>query len=135
MTFSRWIRLSAAVCAAMWWMAMASPIAQVSSLQSPLEVPGQFSPVEPPSPDPFTGSANEICNDLIPCTDGATPQTDFSTFVPSLGTDESANEFQEPATPPDLGTVLNYIAIAIIVVGVPLRLYWYMQDRRKKDRP
>jgi hypothetical protein len=134
MTFSRWIRLSAAVCAVIWWLVMAGPTAPVSSWQSPLLFQSPLSPLEPPSPDPFTGAVNEMCNELVPCTDQpVTPQPDFSNFIPGVASGE-APEVQAPATPPDLGTVLNYIAVAIVVIGVPLRLYWYMKDRRRKDQ-
>ena len=133
MTFSRWIRWSAAIGIAAGWIATVSPAAHVSSLQSPLETPGPLSPIATAVLDPFTGSTGESCDDLIPCTDQpVTPQSDFSTFIPSAGSGEPVEQIQEPTTPPDLGTVLNYIAIGIIVIGVPLRLYWYMQDRRKR---
>ena len=135
MTFSRWTRLSAAVCALAWWIATTSPIVQVSSLQSPVELPNPFSPIEAPVPDPFTGPNGEVCNDIVPCTDQpVTPQPDFSTFIPGVGSGETPEQVQEPASSPDLGSTLNYIAIAIIVVGVPLRLYWYIQDRRRRNQ-
>lgn len=145
MTFSRFSRLLMALCAALWFITSSAPIENARSMQSPLPtdspiaVPpfpfpttSDVSPIARPEPDPIAPPQPIDCNTAIPCNGDETPETpSFNTFVPGAGGGADDAQSQQPASPPDLGTILNYVAIAIIVIGVPLRVFWWMNDRRK----
>jgi len=134
MSHFRWIRFAAALCVAVWMIAPsifaqpapARPTQPESPLASPLASPF-FSPLPPPAPDPAE------CGFGIPCaTDAPTPEPGNQIFVPSVsGTGDAVD--QPPGPPPDLGTVLNFVAAGVVVVGVLLKIYWYISDRRKRS--
>lgn len=126
MAFSQLVRLIV-VCATVWIVAPASLFAsfgvsqrgrpaQIDSLlptppASPLAAPLD-SPLPTPHPDPASG---------------------FEAFLPGVSDQAPVSvENQPPGTPPDLGTVLNTIAGAVVVIGVTLKIYWYISDRRKR---
>jgi hypothetical protein len=136
MTLSHAVRLIAAVCAALW-IAAPALIAQSGSglpergwpaqIDSPLPTPGD-SPIPTPIPDPANcGSPFQPCNGLE-----ATPVPTFSTFLPGVTQPEDAAD-QPPGPPPDLGTILNYVAAGVVVVGGALKIYWFFADRRKRS--
>ena len=58
------------------------------------------------------------------------PESGSQTFLPGISQPEGA-ESRPPGPPPDLGTLLNYVAGAVVMVGVTLKIYWWISDRRK----
>jgi hypothetical protein len=138
MSFSRWIRIGAAVCVGLWiavpnWLAQLAPDrATPPQIESPIPAPGasplaspMASPLPAPIPDPAECSLDNSCGELAPA-----PAPENKVFVPSVSEAGDASN-QPPAPPPDLGTLLNYVAAGVIVVGVSLKIYWYVSDRRK----
>ena len=135
MTFSGWVRLICIVCAALW-IAMPSLFAQ--------DVPGAFDRGQPAQPDsplptpplspiptPYLDPAG--CGTIIPCDGAATPDSSFQTFLPGVSDQPAANaDNRPPGPPPDLGSVLNYVAAAVVAIGGTLRIYWFISDRRKR---
>ena len=102
-----------------------------SPLASPLPSPME-SPFAVPSPDPAR------CTDANPCAGevmAPTPEATFQAFLPGVAQPSEGDSAgsQGQATPPDLGTLLNYVAAGVVAVGVLLKLYWYLADRRKRD--
>jgi hypothetical protein len=93
-------------------------------IESPILTP-------PASPLPAPTSGPLECSAALPCTDDApTPQSTFQAFLPGLSEPEGAPALP-PGPPPDLGTILNYVAAAVVVIGVTLKVYWFIADRRK----
>jgi hypothetical protein len=110
-------------------MQIESPIALPQA--SPLLLPD--SPIAAPTPSPT------LCTAATPCDESTVTPTatqEFNTFLPGVGQQPgSAGSVPQPSAPPpappDLGTVLNYVAVGVIVVGVTLKIYWFIADRRK----
>jgi len=101
-------------------------------IESPIPTP-PASPLLPPvvSPLPTPTSEPLECSAAQPCPDDApTPQSTFQAFLPGLSEPGSAPA-RPPGPPPDLGTILNYVAAAVVVIGVTLKVYWFIADRRK----
>ncbi len=123
MTFSRLVRLIAVVVAPASFFASLAfgvpPRGQPAQIDSVLPTPPASpivapldSPLPTPHPDPTSG---------------------FEAFLPGVSDQSPVSaENQPPATPPDLGTLLNTIAGAVVVIGVTLKIYWYISDRRKR---
>jgi len=109
-----------------WSLQGDSPIP--NPLDSPIAV-DPFGPAPTPVPDPA------VCSPPEGCVDGATstPVDDagFRAFLPGVGQQPGQPASQPPGAPPDLGTLLNYAAIAIVVIGVSLKAYWFFADRRR----
>jgi hypothetical protein len=127
MTFSRFARWALGVCAALW-LAVPSLWArgplQIESPISPLPTP--IGPILTPVPDPAG------CQVVTSCEPGApTPAATFAAFIPSVSESGESAADQAAGPPPDLGTVLNYVAAGVVVVGVTLKIYWFISDRRK----
>ncbi len=141
MSYSRWIRIAAAVCVGLW-IAVPNMLAQVASdrstplqIDSPIPAPGSSplaSPLASPIPAPIADLAecglDNSCGEVVP-----TPVPENKIFVPSVS-EAGDTSTQPPPPPPDLGTVLNYVAAGVIVVGVSLKIYWYVSDRRKGSK-
>jgi hypothetical protein len=134
MSYSKLMRAALAVCAA-WWLAasgLASGASRLLQGESPVPnpadspIPPPFdSPIVPPVPDPAQ------CTVVEPCVETPTPAGEFQTFLPGLSESGGDVEAQPPGPPPDLGTILNYVAGAVVVIGVTLKVYWFISDRRK----
>jgi len=104
------------------WMQIESPIA--TPPPSPL-----FPTVVSPLPAPTAVSIE--CSAAMPCTDDAPlPQATFQTFLPGV-TEPDGAPARPPGPPPDLGTILNYVAAGVVVIGVTLKVYWFISDRRR----
>ena len=130
MTFSQLLRLVAVVCAAVWLAAPASLFAPLA-LGAPGCGPARAAQIDSPLPPPLSPLVAPPDSPL------PTPQPDpapgFETFLPGLsGQAPVGAESQPPGPPPDLGTLLNYVAGAVVVIGVTLKIYWRISDRRKK---
>jgi hypothetical protein len=83
------------------------------------------------SPLPAPPSEPIECSAGLPCADDApAPQSTFQAFLPGLSEPDNAPA-SPPGPPPDLGTILNYVAAAVVVIGVALKVYWFIADRRK----
>jgi len=126
MTFSQWARLIVAACAALW-IAVPSLFAQ--------DVPGisdrgQLTQIDSPISTPLVSPIALPTDSPIP-TPQPDPASGFDAFLPGVSQQPSSADNQPPGPPPDLGTVLNYVALAIIVIGVTLKIYWFISDRRK----
>ncbi|MGH2592397.1 MAG: hypothetical protein ACRDGG_02675 [Anaerolineae bacterium] len=126
MTFSRWVRLIVAACAALW-IAVPSLFAQ--------DVPGisergQRMQLDSPIPTPPVSPIASPADSPIP-TPQPDPASGFDAFLPGLSQQPSSADNRPPGPPPDLGSVLNYVALAVIVIGVTLKIYWFISDRRK----
>ncbi len=139
MTLSQWSRLVIVVCATLW-IAVPSLFARIApdpgqplQIDSPIPAP-PVSPVTPPldSPIPTLHPDPADCLAVSPCNgdDAPTPESGFQSFLPGISQPEST-ERQPPGPPPDLGTLLNYVAGAVVVIGVTLKIYWWISDRRK----
>jgi hypothetical protein len=103
-----------------------SPIANPLDSTLPTPVPLE----SPVAIDPFAPTpAPAECTAETPCPEG-TSTPEFKTFLPGVGEQPGSAE-QPPSTPPDLGALLNYAAVAIVVIGVTLKVYWFVTDRRK----
>ena len=147
MTFSQSVRLVAAVCAALWIAAPSSsariepdrgrplqidspiPTPPVSPIPTPPVSPITLplgSPISTPPPSPTECVAGSPCNG----DDAPTPESGLQTFLPGISQPGGA-ESQPTGPPPDLGTLLNYVAGAVVVIGVTLKIYWWISDRRK----
>lgn len=121
-----------AVFAATAWIAAPSLSAQdagqarpPAQIDSPLLTPGA-SPLATPILDP----AN--CSETAPCSDAEpTPLPPAQVFLPGVAQSGSA-ENEPPGPPPDLGTILNYVAVVVIIVGGALKIYWVISDRRNR---
>lgn len=132
MTFSRFARLILVACAAVWLGAPSLFAQDAPGRGLPLQIESPFSPLPTPIgpiltpiPDPAS------CEVATSCTEGAaTPAATFAAFIPSVS-DTGESAAQPPGPPPDLGTVLNYVAVGVVVVGVTLKVYWFVSDRRK----
>ena len=106
--------------------------AREMQIESPIPTPPP-SPLLPPalSPLPTPTSAPIECSAAMPCTDDAPlPQATFQTFLPGVTEPDSAPA-RPLGPPPDLGTILNYVAAGVVVIGVTLKVYWFISDRRK----
>ena len=133
MTFSRFARLALVACAAVWLGAPSLFAQDVPGHGLPLQIespisplPTPIGPILTPVPDPAG------CEVATSCTEGAaTPAATFAAFIPSVS--ETGESAANPAAgpPPDLGAVLNYVAAGVVVVGVTLKVYWFISDRRK----
>lgn len=113
-------------------MSLGSARARWTQIESPIPTP-LASPLFPTvvSPLPTPPSESLECSAALPCTDDApTPQSTFQAFLPGLSEPDSAPA-RPPGPPPDLGTILNYVAAAVVVIGVTLKVYWLISDRRK----
>lgn len=136
MTLSHIARLMAAAGIALWIAAptLVAQTGQPAQVDSPL--PAQRSPIGPPGDSPIPTPIPDPANcgsPFLPC-DGAepTPVPTFSTFLPGVTQPEGGAD-QPPGPPPDLGTILNYVAAAVVVAGGALKIYWFISDRRKKS--
>jgi len=127
MTVSRLTRWMLVVYAILWialpTRAQVGLLQVVSPIQSPLDSPIGL-------PTPVTDPA--LCGPALPCDPAApTPAATFQAFMPGVSQPGSETPSPSQATPPDLGTVLNYVAAGVVVVGVALKVYWFISDRRK----
>jgi hypothetical protein len=133
MTFSRFARWALVACAAVW-LGVPSLFAQDTpgrglplQIESPISpLPTPVGPILTPAPDPAG------CVVATSCEPGApTPAATFAAFIPSVSESGESAADQAAGPPPDLGTVLNYVAAGVVVVGVTLKIYWFISDRRK----
>ncbi|HLF27275.1 MAG TPA: hypothetical protein VJG32_13140 [Anaerolineae bacterium] len=134
MTLSQLARLLAALCAGVWLAApsLLSPVTArapehtLLTQDSPLT--GPFGdPPDSPLPTPARCSADQPCEEEL----SPTPSPEFQTFLPGVSEPAAPSADAGSQPPPDLGTVLNYVAVGVIVVGVTLKAYWFVADRRK----
>ncbi len=133
MKVSRLIRIVLAACATLW-LAAPSLFAQVAPVSldrgRPMQIESPisplFSPIATPGPDPSGCGIVNACED-----ESATPAPTFEAYLPGLSGQPPSSDNLPPAPPPDLGTVLNYVAVAVVVIGVTLKVYWFISDRRK----
>lgn len=125
MTLSRLSRIVVWLGAVAWIVAPSLQAQgwQPAQIESPLPTP-LFSPPPTPQVDP-------ACTAFTPCTDGEpTPESGFQSFLPGV-TQGSETEEEPAGQPPDLGTLLNYAAVAVVIIGGALKIYWFISDRRK----
>ena len=103
-----------------------------SPIPNPLDSPIAVDP-SGSAPAPLLDPA--VCSPLEGCVDGATStpvdDTGFRAFLPGAGQQPDQSASQPPGASPDLGTLLNYAAIAIVVIGLSLKAYWFFADRRR----
>lgn len=133
MQVSRSIRIVLAACATLW-LAAPSLFAQVAPVSfsrgRPMQIVSPisplFSPIATPGPDPSGCGIVNACGD-----ESATLAPTFQAYLPGLSGQPPGSDNLPSAPPPDLGTVLNYVAAAVVVVGVTLKVYWFISDRRK----
>lgn len=134
MSPSRWFRFAVAACAAAWMIAPSIRAQDAPGRPSQIESP-LTSPLDSPIavPDPAGCTVDGGCSDpaIAPT---PPPQATFQAFLPGVAQPDEASgaDNQPPGPPPDLGTLLNYVAGGIVVVGVTLKVYWYLSDRRKR---
>ena len=133
MPFSKSVRLTLIVCAALWMAVplLAAPLDRGSPLQgvSPLDSPPP-TPVVDLFPTPVPDSA--ACTAAGPCAEGtSTPAASFQSFLPGVSESGNTQQSKPPSAPPDLGTLLNYLAVGVVVIGVTLKVVWFVADRRK----
>ena len=103
-----------------------------SPIPNPLDSPiatDPFGLTATPVPDSARCSSEAGCPDSAVPTPGGTAE--FSTFLPGVGQQPGQSANQPPGASPDLGALLNYAAIGVIVIGVTLKVYWFIADRRK----
>jgi len=133
MKVSRLIRVALAACATLW-LAAPSLFAQVAPVSPdrgwPMQIESPisplFSPIATPFPDPSEcGIVNACAGESV------TPAPTFQAYLPGLSGQPPSSGNLPSTPPPDLGTVLNYVAVAVVVVGMTLKVYWFISDRRK----
>ena len=103
-----------------------------SPIPNPLDSPiatDPFGLAATPVPDPAQCSSEAGCPDSTAPAPGGTAE--FTTFLPGVGQQPGQPADQPPSASPDLGALLNYAAIGVIVIGVTLKVYWFIADRRK----
>jgi hypothetical protein len=144
MRLSQLARLAVIACAALWLAAPTAaswPLQGDSPITTPLNSPIPNPLGSPIAGDPFGLGATPVADPAlcspedVACVDGtpAPAGQEFETFLPGISDPAAGTLNQPPGPPPDLGTLLNGAAIAVVVVGVTLKLYWFISDRRKQS--